>query len=213
MSRARRLDAHRRLLRRPSRRQRHRRRRRADRHRRGLGQPLLRRQGRGVLFRRGWRVRQRRRARIFKFRRPGPVRQPLRQRARLRPADHFPGLQQPLRHDGPRRRRGDGRQPLGAARRGVRRQPDARRGRQRHERIGRARRRPAGREALPRRQGTGSDRGRLLSLLGPFAERSAQRVSHQGGGGGLEGARPHRDLQEGIERRRRSGSRGDRRGG
>ena len=52
LSRARRLDAHRRLFRRPSRRQRHRRRRRADRHRRGLGQPLLRRRRRRVLLRR-----------------------------------------------------------------------------------------------------------------------------------------------------------------
>ena len=149
---------------------------------------------------------------VAEFRRPGPVHQPLRQRARLRPADHLPGLQQPLRHDRPRRRRSVGREPPGAARRRVRRQQHARRGRQRHERPGRARRGAARREALPRRQGAGADRGRLLSLLGPFVERSAQRISHQGRGSGLEGGRPDRDLQEGIDRRRRARRRGNRSG-
>ena len=130
---------------------------------------------------------------VAELRRPGPVHQPLRQWARLRPADRLSGLQQPLRHDRSRRRRSVGREPPGAARGGLRRQPDARRGRQRHERPGGARRGVARREALPRRQGAGADRGRLLSLLGPFVERSAQRISHQGRGSGLEGGRPDRE--------------------
>ena len=139
---------------------------------------------------------------VAEFRRPVPVHQPLRRWARLRSADRLSGLQQPLRHDRSRRRRSVGREPAGAARGGVRRQPHARRGRQRHERPGRARRGAAGSEALPRRQGAGADRSRLLSLLGPLAQRPAQRISHQGRGSGLEGHRRDRVLQEGTDRRR-----------
>ena len=54
---------------------------------------------RRLLLRRRRRVRQRRRAGIAELRRPGAVHQPLRRRPRLRPADHLPHLQQPLRHD------------------------------------------------------------------------------------------------------------------
>ena len=60
-------------------------------------------------------------------------------------------------------------------------------------------------QALPRRQRPGVSGCGLLPLLGPLAQRSAQRVSHQGRGSRLEGDRRHRSLQEGTARRQGAG--------
>ena len=72
------------------------------------------RRQRGLLLRRRRRLRQRRGARIAELRRAGAVHQPPCRRPQVRPADHLPGLQQPLRHDRPHRRRGHGRATHGA---------------------------------------------------------------------------------------------------
>jgi hypothetical protein len=119
LPRSRRRHAHRRLLDRPSGRQRDRRRQRPDRDRRGDGAPLPRLgQGR-LLLRRRRRVRQRRRPRGAQLGLPGAVDQPPCRGARGRPAGHLPDRQQPLRHDPSHRRRGDGRRPPGPPRAGF----------------------------------------------------------------------------------------------
>ena len=84
----------------------------------------------------------------------------------------------------------------------VRRQQHALRGRQRHERARRPRRGEARHQTVPRRQRPGVSGCGLLPLLGPLAQRSAQRVSHQGRGSRLEGDRRDRGVQEGIARSR-----------
>ena len=73
-------------------------------------------------------------------------------------------------------------------------QQHARRDRQRHERARRARRRDARRQTLPRRQRPGVPGRGLLPLLGPFAQRPAQRIPHQGRGSRVEGDGCHRDA-------------------
>ena len=56
--------------------------------------------------------------------------------------------------------------------------------------------------AVPQRQGPGAHRGEHLPLLRPLPDRSAQRVSHQGRGGSLEGGRPDRPAGHSLGRRR-----------
>ena len=106
----RRRHAHRRLLDRPPGRQRHRRRQRADRDRAPPWRCRYRAARRGrVLLRRRRRLRQRRRPRVAQLGGPVPVDEPPRRRPAVRPADHLPHPEQPLRHDPPHRRRGHGR--------------------------------------------------------------------------------------------------------
>ena len=202
----RRLDAHRRLHRRAPGGQRDRRRRRSDCDRRGHGQPIPAAGQRRVLLRGRWRLCERRGAGGAQFRGAEAVHESLCGRSPVRPADHLPGLQQSLRDDPPDRRRGYGNRQHGPARRGIRGQQPPCRDRQWHGCPRGPRGGPPGDQALPGRQGPGPPGCEVLPLLGPFAQRSAQRVPHEGGRGGVEGDRPDRGIQKGP-----SGRQGDRR--